>query len=702
MQRIQIQPTVNPLPRSAAPPRRRGASGRCSAAAWLALSQAIACGAGGGSADGAPDLPGGAPIIGGPGSDFLPGDPGSGAPGSGPTFDPGELGGLTGGEDVVEAPLCRGNCPDFPAAPIIVEGTAVGPNPASAFAAPGGSGVCVLEPPPGALMPANWSPPLFQWEGNDSLWEITVSSPQQANDLRVYTHRRLWSMPREMWEPFALNNDDSDVTVTIRGASGVSAQSTFHVAPVRATGSMVYWALQALDSTQIDNSWLEGFFVGDVNTTQALKPSEVQLQDRVREGYEPQNGGGRVVCIGCHTSTPGGDEIAFTDTWPWSNAVVSIEEGQAGARPDYYSAPAEWLQRMPWQGVQTFSQAHWSEGDRMVITSMGHNDQLPRYEPYEIVFQVDQNGNLRRPDISNVNFPWSGKSGSDQPNAELAWFDLEASEPATATVTNEQGQVDDQLTRVQPLTVLGQSWGYLRRDGDSRGAMAPDWSTDGETVVYVSTHCGKDGRLSCGDEGGNMPSDREADLYTVPYGDRTGGIATPVAGASESNVWEYYPAYSPDDRFIAYNRVAAYGSTDRMYYNPDAEIYVVPAAGGTATRLAANDPVACDPRGIRSPGVYNSWAKWSPRSVTLGDKTYYFLIFSSARNPDVLIDPNVEVSKRAPRAQLYMTALVVDQAGTVSTYPAVHIWAQNPDTSNHTPAWDTFPIPPPVDTPRIR
>src|SRR5690606_28998478 len=104
-----------------------------------------------------------------------------------------------------------------------------------------------------------------------------------------------------------------------------------------------------------------------------------------------------------------------------------------------------------------------------------------------------------------------------------------------------------------------------------------------------------------------------------PFGGGQGGPATPVAGAAEVAHAEYYPDYSGDDRLIAFTRVSDFAQTfasltdqsDRMiYYRPESEIFVVPASGGTALRLAANDPPACT--GESSPGLHNSWPKWSP------------------------------------------------------------------------------------------
>lgn len=227
-------------------------------------------------------------------------------------------------------------------------------------------------------------------------------------------------------------------------------------------------------------------------------------------------------------------------------------------------------------------------------------------------------------------------------DAELAWFDLEA------TGFGE-----------------GVSYGFVARDGDPRGVGAPAWSHDGDTVVYVSTDAQITGRLDQG----------YADLFAVPYANKAGGAAMPLPGASDPGLSEYYPAFSPDDRLLAFNRIPG---TDNMYDAPKAEVFVLPAAGGTPLRIAANDPPACS--GKVSPGVTNSWPKWAPEAKTVNGKTYYWLIFSSKRGA-------------AGNPQLYVTG-VVAEGDKLTTYPALYLWNQPEKENNHTPAWDVFAIPP--------
>ncbi|MGK3968410.1 hypothetical protein WMF38_30040 [Sorangium sp. So ce118] len=148
--------------------------------------------------------------------------------------------------------------------------------------------------------------------------------------------------------------------------------------------------------------------------------------------------------------------------------------------------------------------------------------------------------------------------------------------------------------------------------------------------------------------------------------------------------WDLAIASVKEDSVGAVPAYVTPGGSQAM--NQDSDIHVVPASGGAATRLAANDPPAC--LGVTSPGIHNSWPQWSPEATTVDGKTYYWVIFSSSRDGYKLQkDPNKKAS------QLYVTGVVVEGT-TVHTYPAIYLWNQDAGTSNHTPAWDVFKIPP--------
>src|SRR5690606_29048140 len=114
---------------------------------------------------------------------------------------------------------------------------------------------------------------------------------------------------------------------------------------------------------------------------------------------------------------------------------------------------------------------------------------------------------------------------------------------------------------------------------------------------------------------------------------------------------------------------------DGPYYNRNGEIFIVPAAGGTPHRLRGNDPVMCG--GEVSPGVLNSWPKWSSTMREHNGKQYYFVIFSSARAyPDQFeltptdFTPPIETKS----SQLYMSTIEVDPAtGAMTSYGAIYL-----------------------------
>lgn len=126
----------------------------------------------------------------------------------------------------------------------------------------------------------------------------------------------------------------------------------------------------------------------------------------------------------------------------------------------------------------------------------------------------------------------------------------------------------------------GKSCGFLARAGDPRGAASPDWSHDGKTIVYVSTDASKDGRLATG----------VADLWSVPYANKGGRRRASTGRRFRPFLERVLPVPLSRRCNVAFNRAPA---GENAYSNERAEVFLVPSAGGTAVRLAANDPPAC-------------------------------------------------------------------------------------------------------------
>ena len=500
----------------------------------------------------------------------------------------------------VSTPVADAWVPDiFPTDPIIEAG------------APGNSGVlfgdpstgaaggpCLIEPDAGTLYPLGFLRPRFRLApGNgQNLFEIRLRAASVDHDLVAYTTESEWTVPAKVWTAMGAYLNGQPITFLVRGArySGgtlvgaplVGSTGTFRIAPVAATGSIVYWT-----NGDGHNASFKGFKMGDETVAPVLTPAQ-----------------GGVVCVGCHTSTPDGKFVSYsavTDAVAGDKSSIDLRslDGQA-ARPSFLSASAATLlARTPNQEAPIYSKAHWSAGDHVALSM----------------------------------FPVAARP-------EIIWTNLEA------TSTDQ-----------------GVGWGVVVRDGDVGQAGAAAWSHDGKTIAYSS------GPLVT--SGMNLDK-AHGDIYTVPFAGGKGGAATPLPGASDPAYTEHYAAFSSDDALLAFTRV---GASENPYNAADSEVFVLPSSGGTPVRLRANDPSLCT--AATSPGVHNTWPKWSPASETASGVRYYWLTFSSTR-----------AQYGVP--QLYVAPITVDAAGTITSYPALYLWNQPADEHNHTPAWDAFDIPP--------
>jgi hypothetical protein len=570
----------------------------------------------------------------GGGSSSGSGGSGSGASGSGGSGGSsgasGSGGSLFGDAGFPDATVPDGSTPplvcpmptthnDF-AAPVIDTGAPANAPTLFAAADVGTDGPCMYEPEPGSLFPENWIRLRFRFTTvhQENLFEIKLVVPNETSPLLIYTTQNPYTMHTLAWQAITTIGVNGPIQVSVRSATFANgaltggpwsgSSGTIQIAPVPATGTVVYWTTS---NGTVLKGFQMGFPVGEAPPQPILTPTQ--------EG----NGSG---CIGCHASTPDGLYAGLTTSTDPSNGTgnASIDLRSVDGmfmRPSFLTTNAIALLGRLNQHAPSFSRAHWTSGDHTMLS------------------MINPGGSA------------AGPTGT----TEITWTDLEA-----------KGQAQ------------GTDWGVIARNGDNLNAASAQFSHDGKTIVYTS--------VTTADAAMNSP---DGLIYTVPYNARMGGNAAAVAGASDSSWVQYYPMFSTDDAYLVFNRVPS-GSTGgggpATYNNPSAELFVVPSAGGNAVRLAANDPPAC--LGAKSPGVTNSWGKWSPQALSNCGSTYYFLVFSSTRDPGA-----------AGGQQLYVAPIVVDGKGTVTTYSALYLWNQPETEHNHTPAWDVFEIPPPPPQP---
>ena len=137
----------------------------------------------------------------------------------------------------------------------------------------------------------------------------------------------------------------------------------------------------------------------------------------------------------------------------------------------------------------------------------------------------------------------------------------------------------------------------------------PEWHPDGQSVVFARApvdaalvNLMKDKKYLTPARGETIADLNRRyrirfDLYTIPFNRGQGGEPLPLAGASRNGRSNFFPRFSPDGRWIAFNQ-----SDTGLVLQPDSALYLVPAEGGRARRMRCNT------------GRMNSWHSWSPNS----------------------------------------------------------------------------------------
>jgi len=552
------------------------------------------------------------------------------------------------------------------------------------------SPLCVLEPQlssgrvPGAMFPSNWLRPRFRVAAaNFDLYEIRLHSAAERNDLLVYTTKKTWYLPKGIWHGQGSNAGlgaaaaGGEVSVTIRALNisapltAASVSGSFNIAPAVASGSVLFSTRTSIQPITPDWNKLLGFSVGDEGVQSVLSLPQVSWAGQFGEdgavlnGYydHPKLAGfadGAVRWIGRPLLTPDGQAVVFNDDWPYAMAFADLRVGSVGAIPPSVGAGALGMLRMPWLGTPALSLAHWAAKDRILVSSFG---------------TTFKSGTARI--IPWAKLPtYAGTDGATEDDLikwhSLAWFDLEASFIVDLVSLGYGGQSEPRSTAV--AAAKGTSWDLLATGDKNVSNVSPSFNPAGDTLAYVATDYSPTGEPDA--------LATKADIRLVPYNNHKGGASLALSGASDPNTLEYQPTFSPDGRFIAFTRAAADGP-DGAFRNRSAEVAVIPASGGSGTRLVANDPNACaaDPTPF---ALINGSPAWAPSPVHHDGRSYYFLLFTSARKygdeftTQFQLDGLDLLNKPRDSTQLYLTTIVVDDAtGSILSFPAVYIWNQN-------------------------
>ncbi|HWO25700.1 MAG TPA: hypothetical protein VNO30_43475 [Kofleriaceae bacterium] len=210
-----------------------------------------------------------------------------------------------------------------------------------------------------------------------------------------------------------------------------------------------------------------------------------------------------------------------------------------------------------------------------------------------------------------------------------------------------------------------------------RSAMMPDWSADGNHVVFTST--------PTANQWIDLDGGRIAKMtYSFAGGQHTFGTPTllvPSPIGAYTNF--FFPSFSPDGSLVIFNAARQAWRNFSSMRGTGARLMLTDATGAWTTDLAAMNGGATTDNGV-------TWAHWAP---TISNE-YYWVVFSSER--DYGHRTTAATSPAACKAngvsqckQIWLGAIAKNRLGTMADPSAPPMWlpGQSAQANNISPFW---------------
>ncbi|MBM4043138.1 MAG: tetratricopeptide repeat protein, partial [Planctomycetes bacterium] len=416
----------------------------------------------------------------------------------------------------------------------------------------------IVYPPDGAVFPPEIVAPTFRWEDRYSdadAWVIAVQLRGARGTLSAVADQKQWVPTDEQWEAIKRSSVEAPARVTVVGVQ-------------RATPGEVRSAASISLHTSADEVGAPLFY-REVHLPfiEAVKdPSKIRWRfgSVASKTQPPIVLQGLPVCGNCHSFSADG-------------GVLGMDVDYANDKGSYAISPVAPSMVLDKEKIITWSDYRREDGE----LTFGLLSQVSPDGRFVVSTVKDRSVFVPKPDLefSQLFFPVKGILGVHT--------------RATGDFAALPGADDRRFVQSNAM-----------------------WSPDGQWLVFARAealalkHITHNNALLTEEECQEFLKDGKPfrfDLYRIPFHGGKGGKAEPLAGASHNGLSNYFPKYSPDGRWIVFCRAQNY-----MLLQPDSALYIVPAQGGEARRLACNLP------------CMNSWHSWSPNGR--------WLVFSSKAN----------------------------------------------------------------------
>ncbi len=406
----------------------------------------------------------------------------------------------------------------------------------------------ISHPFKGALLPPEFPAPRFEWwsESRDtSMYDISLSTENKKYAIHATTNQQNWKPDETTWDSIKLMSEFEKIFFKVRRKEGGKSASVNFSISMDSVGAPILYRQMPIPFMIAEKN-LDSMNFMLINLGSSQKPHTAM------KGFP--------VCGNCHSFTADGNTIGL--------------DLDAGLRDKggYFVSPVKdtilfdianyrsWSKMEKRRTFGLFSKI--SPDGRYIVTTVKDRVVIKNF-PYTSVENLI---------YSQLFFPVNGHLAilDRQTNVlkELPGADLEEYVQSNAIWTPDGENII--FSRAEALP----------RDSDI-------YEIDVKNEFIVNEYVERKRTL-------------KYDLCIIPFNDGNGGIAEPIKGASNNGKSNYFPAISPDGKWIVYCQAENF-----MLLMPDSRLFIVPVSGGEGRELKCNF------------NSMNSWHSWSPNSKWL-------------------------------------------------------------------------------------
>jgi hypothetical protein len=407
------------------------------------------------------------------------------------------------------------------------------------------SGIFITHPFNNAVLPAEFPSPLFEWYAtvkDTSSWQVSLVTGNKKYKINSVTRGTSWSPDVSKWDSIKLLSGFDKIYFTVKksGKPGKGKELFFRLSKDSVGAPILYRQMPI--PFVIAEKKLESMNFMLLNVGSKKDPHKAM--------------GGFPVCGNCHSITADGSTIGLdldAGLRDKGGYFVSPIKDTIVFNPDNYMS---WSKIEKRRTFGLFSKI--SPDGRYIVTTIKDRVVMKNY-PYS----------KQHIAYSQLFFPVNGR---------LAVYDRQ-----------------QHLLNELPGANLDE---YVQSNAI--------WTPDGKNIIFSrATALPYDTNRYEITVGNNKLIDQfvqgkktfKYDLCIIPFNDGKGGKAEPIKGASGNGKSNYFPAVSPDGKWLIFCKAENF-----MLLQPDSRLYIVPAKGGEARMLGCNLP------------SLNSWHAWAPNS----------------------------------------------------------------------------------------